>query len=56
MDMSWVKNFDMPILPMVALFMFLFLFIGILIWTFKKSNIVVFKNGQNLPLEDGVKL
>ncbi len=47
-----MKLFDLPFLPMIGLLIFVFLFIGIVYWTYKASNQQKFDEAARLPLEE----
>lgn len=47
-----LTNSGLSILPTVAMVLFVLVFIGVVIWTFKKSNNEVFKASEQIPLDD----
>lgn len=44
--------FNMPLLPLIGLLIFVALFVGIVIWTYHSSNQEKFEASARLPLED----
>lgn len=50
-----LSNFDQPWLPLVALIIFVTVFLIMLIHIFRKTSGENYKNIQNLPFDEGVK-
>lgn len=40
-------------LPIIALIIFIALFVGVVVWSFMKRNQQTFKQAGSLPLQDG---
>jgi cbb3-type cytochrome oxidase subunit 3 len=51
-----LANSDLSYLSILALFLFLGLFVSLVIWSVRKSNKGGFKEVETLPLDEGVKL
>jgi len=51
-----LSRFDLPLLPIIGLFIFLILFIGVVVYTFSKKNQEKFKNLESLPFQEGSKV
>lgn len=45
-------HFDMPMLPIVALFIFLTIFIGVVIRVSTKTNQKLYQHAETLPLSE----
>jgi cbb3-type cytochrome oxidase subunit 3 len=43
-------------MPVAALLIFLVVFIGVLIWSFRKGSDEVYKDAENTVLDDGTKV
>lgn len=46
------ENFDITLLPSLGMILFLVLFIGVVIWVFRKSSEKLYHEVENLPLEE----
>ena len=46
-----LANFDLPELPMIAMFIFLLQFIGVVIWVFRSGSKDLYKTINSMPLE-----
>lgn len=51
-----LANADWTYLSILALFLFLGLFVSLVLWSVRKSNKGGFKDVETLPLDEGVKL
>ena len=51
-----LSKFNQPLLPILALLIFISCFSLYIFWTFKKENKQVYKKSSYMPLHDGVKL
>jgi cbb3-type cytochrome oxidase subunit 3 len=51
-----LSRFDLPMLPIIGLFIFLTLFIGVIIYTFCGSNKEKFESLERLPFQEGTKV
>ncbi len=51
-----LSRFDLPLLPIIGLFIFLTLFIGVVFYTFSKKNKDKFKSLEQLPFYEGNKI
>jgi cbb3-type cytochrome oxidase subunit 3 len=55
MDKDVLSQFDHPLFPIIALIIFVLVFIIYTYWTFKAVNKKFYENSSHLPLHDGVK-
>lgn len=47
-----LRNFQYPFLTSIGLLLFLAVFIGVLLWTFRKNGPDFYRIMESLPLED----
>ena len=47
------KNFDLTILPSIGMILFLIIFLGMIIWIFRKDSKSIYKELSNIPLDEG---
>jgi len=51
-----LANINSPLLPMLGLALFIALFVGILLWIYRKDSNEHYKTMENLPMNDGGQL
>ena len=56
MKQSVLSNWDIPMLPLAALVMFVVCFTLYTYWTFKKANKKMYDDASLLPLEDAARV
>jgi cbb3-type cytochrome oxidase subunit 3 len=56
MKQSVLSHWDLPLLPLAALVMFVVCFALYTYWTFRKANKKIYDDASLLPLEDGARV
>jgi cbb3-type cytochrome oxidase subunit 3 len=56
MKQSVLSHFDMPLIPITGLLIFVICFALYTFWTFKKSNKTAYEEAANIPLQDPPKI
>ncbi len=47
------ESFDLTILPSIGMVLFLTVFIGMIIWVFRKNSKEIYQEMSQIPLEEG---
>lgn len=56
MKQAVLSHWDLPMLPLTALILFVVCFTAYVYWTYKKGNKKVFEKVSLIPLEDPMKV
>jgi len=56
MKTAVLSQFDMSILPITTMILFMSLFFGVIYWLFRQESKEIYSEAKNMPLNDGTKL